>query len=34
MRPNKSDKTYSGSNTDQAVAMARDAGRSLLVKPE
>jgi hypothetical protein len=34
MRPNKSDKTYSGSNTDQAVAMARDAGRSLVVKSE
>jgi hypothetical protein len=34
MRPNKSDKSYSGSNTEKATAMARDAGRSLVVKAE
>ena len=34
MRPNKSDKTYPGSNADKAVAMARDEGRLMLTKPE
>jgi hypothetical protein len=34
MRPNESTKTYPGSNTDKAVEMARDAGRSLVIKPD
>lgn len=34
MWPNNSAKTYSGSNADKAVEMARDAGRSLVIKPE
>lgn len=34
MRPNESDKAYAGSNTDKAVAMARDAGKALALPPE
>jgi hypothetical protein len=31
MRPNESAKAYKGSNTDQAIAMAMDAGRSIVL---
>jgi hypothetical protein len=31
MRPNESTKAYSGSNTDKAVAMARDAGKAIVL---
>jgi NAD(P)H-dependent FMN reductase len=34
MRPNESAKAYPGSNTERAVAMARDAARSLGVKSD
>jgi hypothetical protein len=34
MRPNKSAEAYSGTNTERAVAMARDAGRALVVKSD
>jgi NAD(P)H-dependent FMN reductase len=34
MRPNESAKDYPGSNTERAVAMARDAARSLGVKSD
>jgi hypothetical protein len=34
LRPNESAKTYTGSNTERAIAMARDAGRSLAVKAD
>lgn len=33
MRPNESPRSYTGSNTDRAIAMARDAGRELLLEP-
>jgi hypothetical protein len=33
MRPNESAKAYSGSNVDQAVEMARDAGKALALPP-
>jgi len=33
MRPNESAKSYSGSNVDKAVEMARDAGKALALPP-